>query len=452
MTLRGKITVAMLLVVVVATSIFGLISNYTIKNIFNTYIENQRLMMQAQWANYLESYYSQNGSWQGVEMFFKPIPGRQRFSRRWLMEERFILLDNKQEVIYDSEPGGENYAELIKKGQPLALNDQLIGYVVLSPRTHHQLLPLEEEFYRSIKRMVLLGGLFSMLVAIGLGVMYSRRITLPLLKLTQAVQAMTSPERGMKVQVTGDDEIGDLAKSYNDMIDSLVKHEQIRKNLVADVAHELRTPLAVLRGNLETLLDGETLPTQAVISSLHDEVIRMSRLVTDLQELTLVEAGKLKLNLGPTNLKQLMQQIATTVGFEAEARGINLICDVDIAPQEEVVLDKDRITQVIMNLLTNALKHTPSGGTVSLEARHIGEGLKFAVQDTGTGIPEEHLPHIFNRFYRADKSRSRAEGGVGLGLAIAKGFVEAHGGRIWVESNPGTGTRFIFTIPKMLSE
>lgn len=462
MKMRVKITAAMIMVALVAASIFGLISFFMTRNIFNNYMEQQRFELQTEWALTLADYYREYGSWEGLSIVPQPMPGmmrqygwgkmRQHGAGRFSNQDRLIVLDANMNVVYDSAPGDNDYQQFLNKGEKILVDGESAGYVILIPRTYYQLRPIEQDFYRSIKWMVVLGGLCAIVLAAGSGIVYSNYVTAPLLKLTRAVQNMSSKARAQQVEVVGQDEISDLAKSYNEMVESLERQELLRKNLTADLAHELRTPLAILRGNLEIMQDAQKEISSEKIASLQDEVLRITRLVTDLQELALVEAGKLKMNLQPENLQQLVQQVASTIGFECEARGVKLTVEtVPAGGPIEAEVDRDRLTQVIINLLTNALKHTPPGGAIGLKLLPSEAGWQFMVQDTGSGIAPEHLPYVFDRFYRADKARNRSDGGVGLGLAIAKGFVEAHGGRIWVESTPGKGTVFNFIIPKKIS-
>jgi signal transduction histidine kinase len=230
------------------------------------------------------------------------------------------------------------------------------------------------------------------------------------------------------------------------MAESLERNEKLRRNLTADTAHELRTPLAILRGNLESLQEGVVQPSPEIIMSLHDEVVRISRLVNDMQDLSLAEAGELHLNRHPLKVEDLVERVMIPFSGEAQNRGIHFSVNL---PQNLPVLsvDADKIVQVLINLLGNALRYTPEGGGVELSVRDDGGMVTFFVRDTGPGIEPGELGNIFERFYRIDHSRSRSGGGAGLGLAIAKGLVEAHGGKIWAESNSGEGSRFAFTIP-----
>jgi len=212
------------------------------------------------------------------------------------------------------------------------------------------------------------------------------------------------------------------------------------------VAHELRTPLSVIRGKLEGVLDGIYPATPEHLEPILDEILLLTRLVEDLHLMALAEAGQLALEKRPLDVGDLLRDAQVNFGPQADDRGVTLALDLPEAlPQ--VIADWRRISQVLGNLLTNALRHTPPGGRVTLSARAIGGAVEVTVADTGVGIPPEDLPYIFERFWRGDKSRSRAGGGSGLGLAIARQLVEMHGGRIGVESTPGQGTRFTFTLP-----
>jgi len=312
------------------------------------------------------------------------------------------------------------------------------------------------------------------LTGAGVGVFFSwlisRKVLAPTARLTAAVRRITAGQLAERVPVTSSDEIGVLAESFNKMAASLEQNENARRQLLADVAHELRTPLTVLQGNLEGMMDGVLEPSKPQIFSLHDECLRLSRLVTDLRDLSLAEAGKLTLNIEPVDVAEILEQASQLLRPLAEGKGVRLE-DAQSKPELPPVKgDGDRLHQVIINLLTNAIRHTPQGGVVTTSVELVpGESerkpqgvasswrepssagtapaLVISIADQGEGIPMAEQSHIFEHFYRVDRARSRDEGGTGLGLAIVKQLVEAHGGRVWVESSPGTDSTFRFTIP-----
>ncbi len=272
------------------------------------------------------------------------------------------------------------------------------------------------------------------------------RIARPIALLTVAAQRMSDGDRGARVTVNGSDEVGQLGVAFNNMADSLEAEDQARKTLTTDVAHELRSPLANLRGYIEAIQDGVVQPDNATIDSLHDEAVILQALVEDLQQLSLAEVGGLSLHRAPTGLGELVERIVA--GHQANARAsqveLTAVCKKDV----EVSLDPDRMRQVLANLVTNALRHTDPGDSIQLTTEAGPEWVKVRVTDTGQGIAAEHLPHIFDRFYRADSARSRATGGSGLGLAITRALVHAHDGTIQVTSTLNQGTTFTVALPR----
>lgn len=452
MKLRGKLMVIMVVVALVATTLVALTASLATKKLFDTYVDQQREARTGQWGTVFQAYYAQNGSWAGVQSLLAPARGgrgRGGGPGRRLSGERVELADAGGRVVGDSEGlsvGTVMEQAALAEAVPIKYAGQTVGYMLLTTGVHYELITLEQEFYRSVVWAVIWGGLAAAILAAGLGIAFSRRITSSLLQLSAAAGRLAGQDLTHRVKISSNDEIGQLSEAFNAMADSLERNERIRQNLVADVAHELRTPLAILRGNLESMQEEVVEPTPVVIASLHDEVLRMSRLVSDLQELSLAEAGKLPLRRQMVNFTELVAKVTTMLSGEAASKGVKLEVQVSsVLPP--AYIDPDRIAQVTLNLLANALRHTPEGGTIRLSAEEEGENLHVQVTDTGSGIRPEDLSRIFDRFYKSDKTRNRAEGGAGLGLAIAKGFVEAHGGRIWVESLFGEGSSFYFTVP-----
>ncbi|MGW8821414.1 sensor histidine kinase [Paenibacillus lautus] len=290
-------------------------------------------------------------------------------------------------------------------------------------------------------------------VAIGLFFSYwmSGVLTLPLKKLIAAIERVAEGDLNVKVPVDTKDEYGKVAQTFNDMTFRLREAEETRRRLVADIAHELRTPLSVMQLKLENYQQaGHHVPPEMLLR-LHDEVIRLSQLVNDLHILSLAESGRLSLERKPLDLTMHLERIVDDVKYEAEENGLD-VCLYTISSPVTVMADARRITQVFINLLTNAIRYTPRGGkiTVEIEDRVFDRNAFFAcvsVIDTGIGIPAEELPYLFDRFYRVDEARSRHTGGTGLGLSIAHHFVRAHGGFIRVASQSDEGTTFTVFLP-----
>ncbi len=285
-----------------------------------------------------------------------------------------------------------------------------------------------------------------MAVALGLSFWMARRISRPLSELTETTASIAEGEYGEKVIVRGGREIEELGRAFNTLSEKLEKNEKLRKNMVADIAHELRTPLTTLRGDFEAVKDGLLEPDSAVLDNLLGDIQVLTRLVEDLQQLSLAEAGQLKLELTRLEAKTVVDDV--TSRFENEIAGKQISLNIETEPGlMPIRADRLRISQVLGNLIKNSLTHTPEGGSITVSAVQSGREVIFSVADTGPGIAPDELPHIFERFYRADKSRVRTSGGSGLGLTIARTLVTAHGGRIWAESEVGKGTKMSFSVP-----
>jgi two-component system OmpR family sensor kinase/two-component system sensor histidine kinase BaeS len=276
-----------------------------------------------------------------------------------------------------------------------------------------------------------------------------RRIGSPIAEIMSAAEAVAEGELDVRVHENYPGQWGRLASSFNRMTAELARTEQQRRNLTADVAHELRTPLHILQGNLEGILDGVYAPSPEHIAAALEETRLLARLVGDLQTLSLAEAGQLPLRRVPLSVEDLMSDVATSFSGQAAEQGVAIQLDLqDDGGQLELVADPDRLDQVLSNLVANALRYTPAGGHVILRARSIPDGIQLAVKDSGSGIPADDLPFLFDRFWRGDRARSRSSGShSGLGLAIAKQLVQLHGGRISVDSQPGVGTSFTIELP-----
>jgi signal transduction histidine kinase len=300
--------------------------------------------------------------------------------------------------------------------------------------------------YNTIGRFFLWGGLLAIAIAFLLTFILSRRILAPVKSLTSASRRFGKGDFSHRVDFKDKGEMGELARSFNTMADDLERNEHLRRNMVADIAHELRTPLSNLRGYLEAIHDGVVKPNKDTIYLLNGEASALARLVDDLQELSLADAGELKLISQPDDITRLIRETITALQSEAAGKNIQMSADLPSA-LPEVNIDSHRIKQVLYNLLDNAVAHTGPEGRITVKAWQEGDLLYISVADTGEGIPAEDLPLIFERFYRVDKSRTRTTGGTGLGLTIVKRLVEAHGGRIDVMSQPGRGTTFTFTLP-----
>lgn len=311
-------------------------------------------------------------------------------------------------------------------------------------------------FLTAINEALLLATGVTFAAAISISIFVTRRIVAPIQRMMTASQRIADGHYDERVDLPGGnvggqmDELGQLALSFNRMAEKLEHTEEMRKRLIGDVAHELRTPLTTIQGSMEGLIDGVLLAGEEVFQNVHREAARLQNLVRDLQELSRVESGSVHVEPEPVRPVELSRKACALLERQFEEKGVTLQHEVsDELPR--VLADEDRIGQVLLNLIGNALQYTPSGGLVRVSASSGTAVVTFSVSDSGIGIDSEHLPHVFARFYRVDKSRSRVAGGSGIGLTIAKHLVEASRGRIWAESpGIGEGSTFRFTLPRDL--
>jgi histidine kinase len=308
-------------------------------------------------------------------------------------------------------------------------------------------------FRTAVNEALTIAALAAVIAAVVVSFFVSRQVVTPVREMMLASRFIADGHYEERVRVPGDpskgelDELSQLALSFNQMAAKLEQVEIRRRELIGDISHELRTPLTAIKGSMEGLVDGVLPGNEETYMGIYKEADRLQRLVSDLQELSRVEAGAFELDRKAIDVPDLLTATVERLKMQFEEKGVLLVVEIpDGLPQ--VQADEDRIGQVLLNLVGNAMQYTPSGGEVKIKATHQDDEISISVSDTGIGISPEHLEHLFTRFYRVDKSRSRAGGGSGIGLTIAKFLVEAHGGRIWAESaGPDLGSTFTFTLP-----
>ena len=458
-----RLTLAFTLVILVTVGAIAVLINRTTGTEFRQYITHSRMMASGSGMEQLVAYYQRQGSWEGVESLLaegvlvsRPMGGFWQ-DRRWhpdMVRGRLdaVLADANGKVVFDSagKDTGKRLSPIERtKALPITELDgeQVIGYLLIALPRPEMLGTLERGFLGRLQRVLIAWAVLAVGLGLIVSAILSHSLTAPLQRLAAAARAVAGGALGQQVKVEGSAEVAEVSHAFNEMTAALEEGEKLRQDLMADVAHELRTPLSVLQGNLRALLDDVYPLERAEIARLYDETRLLSRLVDDLRELAQAEAGQLSFNLQITDVVNVLQ--ATVVNFEpaAESEGVHLTAEVtDGLPP--VLADPDRLAQVLRNLLINALRHTPEGGQVTVSTATTGDVVEVAVTDSGEGIAPQDLPHVFDRFYRADRSRSRAGGGAGLGLAIVRAIVEAHGGQVSaVSDGPGRGSTFRFTLP-----
>ena len=442
-SVRFRLLMAFTLVILVTVGTVFFFINQATQEEIRRFGERIDEMRAARMEAELYGYYARRGNWMGIQAFVE----------QWgnLYGQRIILTDTNGMVVADS--GGQLLGASVAPdvpGTPLRpprWPTSSIGMLYVTPETSPELdFSSLQVTFNAIGLYFIWGSLVAVAIALLMTFFLSRRILAPVRSLTSAARRLGHGDFSQRVQVKDRSELGELADTFNSMAADLQRTEQLRLNMVADAAHELRTPLSNVKGYLEAIRDGLKEPDAGTIQSLDEEVTLLSRLVDDLQELSLAEAGELTLRCRPEDITGIIERAVAARHPRAKAKAISLSADLpDELPRVNV--DPDRISQVLRNLLENAVAHTARGGAVSVSAEQQGDWVAVSVTDNGEGIPAEDLPNVFERFYRVDKSRTRATGGSGLGLTIARRLVEVHGGRIEAFSEPGAGSRFTFTIP-----
>lgn len=405
------------------------------------------------WIENLGRYYATHGNWEGVDTLMADDSYTTSGGLTQDLDTEYVIAAPDGIIVSASDKTRIGQPLRDKESaiaMPIVVDGQTVGYFLLSlygslKGDYHLIVDFITQRFRVV-------GLCVVGVALLASVWLSRLISRPVVKLTDATQTVTAGDLNIHVHEQYPGELGELAQSFNRMTEELARANELRRNLTADLAHELRTPLSVIRGKIEGVLDGIYPATSQHLEPILEEIRLLSRLVEDLNLLALAEAGQLGLEKLVLDIGDLVRDAQVNFGPQADDRGVTLALDLPARPLH-VMADRRRISQVLGNLLTNALRHTPQGGCVTLSAAMLphsseaGKGsVMISVSDTGAGILPEDLPYIFERFWRDEKSRSRA-GGTGLGLAIARQLVEMHDGDITVESTPSTGSTFKFVLP-----
>lgn len=461
---------AFALVIFVGSAIIYVIANQTTAREFQLFMFRGQMVAAQDAANQLADYYRSRGSWKGVEALFARDATSSTGMMGGMMDQaglgttRLWLADREGVILTSSD--GTRVGQTLSSTQraeatPIKINEQIVGMLELDSGMMASVTnPASQEFLNQVNRSLLLGALVAGLVALFFGFVLFRQITAPLESLVVASNKIARGDLNARAGLRGQDEIAQVGRAFDVMAENLARSESTRRNMLADVAHELRNPIGVIQSHLEAMLDGVFSTTPAQIASLHDETLLLARLVDDLRDLALADAGQLSLTRQSTDLRSLVER--TVEAFQVQASENRIALTTELSTGLPLLnLDGQRTEQALRNLISNALRYTPPGGAVSVKLLKSEDTARVEVSDTGPGIPTDSLPHVFERFWRGDKSRSRTRGGAGLGLAIAKQWVEGHGGKIGVESKargavqqengnplePESGTTFWFSLP-----
>jgi len=454
-SLNWKLSGALLLIVIIAVALMAYLTNLSTTSEFEQYVSAGNMMYTRSLAGSLADYYSEEESWDNLQKTVESLPVSD--------SQRIIVADSSGTIVGDSTGewiGEEAEDKGLTGGTVIEVSGDATGmlFVLTSGgigRGHmggmgSQMMSVsentEEDFLDEVNNSLWKVGLITAAVALVTGLILTRQITRPVKALITGARRIAKGELSYRVKTRSNDEIGELADSFNSMAETLEQVEQSRRQLTADIAHELRTPLTIIEGTVEGILDDVFEADSEHLNSIKEQTLLLTHLINDLRDISLAESGQLTLNLQPADIVDLVQRVVT--GFEPNAGEKNIRLDLNSAVESlEMELDPVRMEQVISNLLRNAIRHTPVDGSITVTIDRTEKDLELSVSDTGEGIEPEDLPHIFERFYRSGTSRSRKEGGTGLGLAIVKQMVEAHGGTVSVESTMGKGSTFIISLP-----
>ncbi len=448
-SLTTKLTLAFLAVGLMGAVLLAFFIDRSTQREFDQFVTNRDRYA---FNEVLAEYFQGNGSWQGVETVLAGVrtrgPGQ---GGRW---GPLFLVDTKGVVISGEgryQPGDQISLKELETAMPIKTDGVVVGWLLFEPRFG----PLspgspEAEFLAGMTRAITFSALGAVGLALLVGALLARTLTRPIRELTAATQAVARGELGQQVAVRTEDELGELAASFNQMSADLADSIWLRRQMTADIAHDLRTPLSVILGYTEALRDGKLQAAPETFGIMHEEARHLSRLIDDLRTLSLADAGELPLTRQSVAPRDLLNRAAAAHATQATARQVQI--DVRAADDlPRVWLDPERMIQVLGNLLSNALRYTPSGGRIVMSAEQRAvpgqdPSLQLQVRDNGSGITPEDLPHIFERFYRGETARSQS-GESGLGLAIARSLVEMHGGQIQAESAPRQGTTITIFLP-----
>ncbi len=485
-SLYWKGMLAFLVVILVAVGTVALLTGRVTANAFRQYALTRSGVWEGLTSR-LADYYQERGSWDGIQdtLVRWHVQGPRRGENVEAPDDPprsaappfsvdrmvgFRIVDAKGRVVGDTRasPRGAVSRRELDNGVPIEVHGEVVGYLLPALRKplHAPFLwrgppdwPLDAAqagFLAQVRRILWIGVAVAMAVALIVGGLLFRSITSPLRELTAASEAIAKGDLSARADVHGQDEVAQLADSFNDMAESLAQMERARRHQTADIAHELRTPLTVLQGTLEAMLDGVYPTDQDNLAAALSQTRTLSRLVEDLRLLALADAGKLHLERDCLDLEAFLRKVVDAYRPQAKEQGIALELEAPSTFQKKgkrhdasptVYADRDRLTQVMGNLLSNSLHYVPQDGHVSVGAREENGEVLVSVIDDGPGLPPEDLSHLFERFWRADRARRRATGGSGLGLSIASHIAEAHGGRMWAEETPGGGLTIRFCLP-----
>ena len=439
-----KLALAFVFVALVGVVLVAILANRATSVGFQQYLQTGETGQLQDLQDNLSAFYAQQGTWEGTNTVLR----RSGIGPETSGGGYFLRVIDANEQIVGARGGQGRAMNEFDIELPILVNGQRVGSLLATEASQGG--HAGEQYLSSVNQAIIYAGIAAIIIALLLGIVLAQRLTRPLRQLTTATQAVAAGDFSQQVAVTSNDEIGDLARDFNQMARTLEISEKQRQQLLADTAHDLRTPISIMRSHLEAMLDGVFPATPENLAIVHEETLHLSRLVDDVRTLSLVETGHLPLNMSPVEITELVQQVVAAFMPLAEADGVQL--NTNLTKTDPIKADAARLHQVLANLIANALRYAPQGEenppTVSVTVENQSDTVRIGIKDNGPGLTADQQQHVFDRFWRSDSARNRDEGGSGLGLAITQGIVEAHGGSISVASQPGSGTEMIVRLPK----
>ncbi len=457
-SLRSKLTISYIIAAVIIVFLISILTNMFVEKHFKEYVNENQQLRNKEIVTTLAAQYKGNNSWNldyiesigesyllnGIIIVVKDING----NTLWDAKEHNNGMCQKiiEHMAYNANgitgAKASGYMEV-----PYSLNYKLnkVGVVEIGTYGPNYLNEHDQAFMAAFNNVLIGVGVFSLAFALILGWIMSRRLSSPISKVIAAAKSISKGYYSERIsQNSTTTEINELTITVNQLADSLEKQEALRKRMTGDLAHELRTPLATLQSHMEAMIDGIWTADSERLKSCHEEIVRIGKMVGDLEKLTKYENDELVLEKELFDITEHVKRLLQNFESQFLSKGISMEFD---GTSTEIYADRDKISQVIVNLLSNALKYTPEGGLVTINIESQNDSVKMMIKDNGQGIPEEDIPYIFERLYRADKSRNRLTGSSGIGLTITRAIVAAHGGTIEVKSGENKGAEFTVTLP-----
>ncbi|MBB6481666.1 sensor histidine kinase [Spirochaeta isovalerica] len=461
--LRTRIMISFSLIIVIGTILMVTIINITTRTGYRSFAEQNDIDIARSMTIPLEEYYTGTGSWDGVESILlfplnrtsqmrgmmgrNPGPG----GRTGGMLPHIILTDSSGRVLINTDPqiseDRDRYSrDELEKASKIIVNNRTVGYLLVGTMIHQGLTVSEQIFLNKTMVVILAVSLLILTASIIASWLIASRLSGPVSQMSLAAQKVRGGDLSTRVSVWGHDELSELSGSFNEMVQTLEKNDRWRKQIIADSAHELRTPVSLIQGNLEMILDGLYKADEERLRGIYDETLVLSRLIEELQLLSSAESGTMNLNLEEIDPEALLDNVLKVFTAGAEKSRIELRNRLE-GTSEPLSGDYQKLKQVFANVLANAFRHTPEGGFIEIRSHMDGKNLTIEIEDSGPGIPPEDLEKIFERFYRTDSGRNRNHGGSGLGLAISREIIRLHGGKIRAASPEGKGAIILISLP-----